>query len=423
MSPVVLDQLEVPDYDLGLRGKLLHPKKLASGGGLRFCTIVHGLSVCDEVTDTRASNAATGYPDAAVLLDESTRVTMPWRDGAQAVIGDLVDADGCWLPVSARGHVARLQEEYADLGLTPVLGFEFELWLHDVADGRVDRPLGRTENAYSLSRGDAVHRLASEFATRMDQIGIVVEAFHSELGPGFFEFALEPQPALIAADRAARARQHLRDLAAQRGLHATFMAKPHAGKSGAGGHVHCSLADGGGNVFSPAAGELSVSGAAFVAGLVETMGDLSLMLNPNVNSFKRLDKEMFTPESATWGIDDRGTACRVVVDTVAGARVEHRRPGADANPYLVAAAVLAGGLVGLREELALPAAGPDGPSLPSTLASAIGRFEASPRPTTLFGEEFVQAFSATRRTELAAFERWLQTTITAWETDRYREHL
>ncbi|MFJ9317799.1 hypothetical protein ACIRN4_26650 [Pimelobacter simplex] len=419
---VPLTRLEVPDYDLGLRGKLMRSDKIRSDG-LAFCTIVHGLSVVDEVTDTVSSNAANGYPDVRVQIDESTLVELPWKSsGLTAVIGDLVGEDHRPVPASARGQVGRLVEQYARRGLEPVLGFEYEMWIYEGGPG--GEPLGTTENAYSLGRVAQVEELAGEFIDRMEIVGAPVEAFHSELGPGFFEFALMPQPALRAADGAARARQYFRELCAERGLRASFMAKPFGAKSGAGGHVHSSLAADGGNVFADEPGTLSTAGKHYLAGLAATLGDFTALFNPFVNSYKRLDKEMFVAESASWGTDDRAVALRVLLGSVPGARVEHRRPGADANPYLVAAALLAGGLVGLEQQLPLPAPGAGaGEPLPGNLAEACDRLESSAAAKAILGEDFVLGYVATRRNDAAQYERWLHTNITDWELRRYGDHL
>ena len=101
-------RLEVPDYDLGLRGKLERADKAAPGKRVAFCTIVYGLSVVDEVTDTPLGSAANGYPDAFAVPDESTRVALPWREGTEAVIADMVHADGRPVAESPRTVVRRL---------------------------------------------------------------------------------------------------------------------------------------------------------------------------------------------------------------------------------------------------------------------------------------------------------------------------
>lgn len=422
---VAMTQLEVPDYDLGIRGKLVRATKTHHPTSLAMCTIVYGLSVADEVTDTPFSSAANGYPDARLVPDESTRITLGWRRGIDAVIADLVGVDGKPIEMSPRSALQGLLRSYAELDLQPVLGFEYEMWLFhdapcDTAAGR--RPFGATENAYSLTRSTEVEALATGFIDRMDSVGITVEMFHSELGPGFFEFTLAPAPALQAADNAVRARQYLRDLCAERGLHASFMAKPFADKSGAGGHVHSSLARDGVNVFCDQPRQLSREGQNYVAGLLTGMPDTTVMLNPYVNSYKRIDPEMFTPGVATWGYDDRSTACRIILNDTASARVEHRRPGADASPYLVAAALLACGLRGLTEGLELPGPGEAAATLPADLHSAVAAFEESVWLAELLGKSFCTCFAATRRAEARRYDEWLRQTITSWELNRHLEH-
>ncbi len=419
-EPIPMTQVEIADYDLGLRGKLMRADK-SHKPGLTFCTIMYGLSLIDDVTDTPFSNVGNGYPDAPLAVDESTRIRLPWRPGVDAVIADLTGPDGAPLELSPRAAVQSLAARYTELDLEPVLGFEYELWLfRDGPQGRT--PLGRTENAYSLTRNAEIHDLTMEFVSRMDQVGIEVEMVHGELGPGFFEFTLAPRPAVQACDAAVRARQYLRDLCAERGLHASFMAKPYADKSGAGGHVHSSLTRDGVNVFTDGDRALSAQAEHYLAGLIATMADVSLLFNPYVNSYKRIDPEMYTPCTATWGDDDRSTACRLILGNPGSARVEHRRPGADANPYLVAAALLAGGLHGLQERLTLPAADAEPAPLPGDLSAALTNFENALWLNDMLGKNFCTSYAATRRAELERYQTWLKTTITEWETARHLEH-
>jgi glutamine synthetase len=422
---VAMTQLEVPDYDLGIRGKLVRAGKTRGPTNLAMCTILYGLSVTDEVTDTPFSSAENGYPDARLVPDEGTRVELSWRPGTDAVIADLFGADGKPVEMSPRYALQRVLDGYADLDLQPVLGFEYELWLFHDSPGQTGldrRPFGTTENAYSVSRSAQVHELTMDFINRMESVGITVEMFHSELGPGFFEFTLAPAPALQATDNAVRARQYLRDLCAERGLHASFMAKPFADRSGAGGHVHSSLNRAGINIFCDRPRRLSQEGQRYLAGLLVGMADTTVMFNPYVNSYKRIDPEMFTPGAATWGHDDRSTACRAILDDLPGARVEHRRPGADASPYLVAAALLAAGLHGLREQVPLPEPREHVAALPADLHSAVAAFEESTWLPELLGKSFCTSFAATRRAEAHRFDQWLRQTITSWEITRHLEH-
>lgn len=422
---VAMTQLEVPDYDLGIRGKMVRASKTHGATNLAMCTILYGLSVTDEVTDTPFSSAENGYPDARLVPDEATRIDLSWRPGTDAVIADLYGADGRPVEMSPRYALQRVLEGYADLDLQPVLGFEYELWLFHDSPGQTGadrRPFGTTENAYSVSRSTEVHALTTDFINRMESVGVTVEMFHSELGPGFFEFTLAPAPALQATDNAVRARQYLRDLCAERGLHASFMAKPFADKSGAGGHVHSSLNRAGANIFCEGPHRLSAEAQHYLAGLLVGMADTTAMVNPYVNSYKRIDPEMFTPSAATWGHDDRSTACRAILDELPGARVEHRRPGADASPYLVSTALLAAGLHGLREQIALPEPREHVATVPGDLRSAVEAFEESTWLPEILGKAFCTSYAATRRAEADRFDQWLRTTITGWELTRHLEH-
>ena len=425
-------RLEVPDYDLGLRGKLESGGKARPGARLSFCTILFGLSLTDEVTDTPLGSAANGYPDAFAVPDETTRVALPWRPGTEAVIADLVHGDGRPVAEAPRALVQRLLNQFDLFDVEPIYGYEYEVYVTHDADSALERrPLGRTINGYSLSRLTESQQITDVFLSRMESIGIPVDMFHSEIGPGFFEFALGPVDPLRAADNAARARQFFRETCSELGYQATFMAKRYAGESGSGGHVHQSLRRGGRNVFSDGEGALSPDGAHYLGGLLATMGDFSAMTNPFVNSYKRLDPALFVATRATWGTDNRNAACRVLLNvSPASARVESRRPGADASPYLVAAALLAGGLHGLRHAID---PGPPikvgdhlattGAALPVDLSSAITAFRASDVVREALGPEFVACFAATRLAEQKAFDDWWLGSVSEWELARYPEHI
>ena len=431
-----LVRFEVPDYELGLRGKILRADKLSKLGRSAFCTILYGLDAIDDVTDIPLSSAANGFPDAFAVPDETTRVDLPWRPGTTAVVADLVHEDGTRVMESPRHVLQDLVARFATLGLEPVMGFEYEVYVVHADDEVLRqrqydklRPVGRVVNGYSSGRVSDIGELIEEFFTRCEAVGAPLDAFHSEIGPGFFEFALSPAPAVAAADRAARARQHFSELCAENGLLATYIAKLRMDASGSGGHVHQSLNREGRNVFGDGAGGLSDVGRSYVGGLVETMGDFTALFNPNLNSFKRLQSSWFVAERATWGVDNRNAACRVIGNAGdAAARVEHRRPGADANPYVVAAAVLAGGLHGVEtgsDPGAQLTVGADlsavGPALPPNLREAAAAFLASPVARSYLGDAFVDAYGATRVAEADAFERWFRSRITDWELARYLE--
>jgi glutamine synthetase len=219
------------------------------------------------------------------------------------------------------------------------------------------------------------------------------------------------------------------------------MAKPRSGASGAGGHIHQSLVRDGANIICERPGALSATGRAYLAGLLDLMPALTLLMCPNPNSYRRLSREFYVAERACWGFDDRNGACRVIAATTADGRIEHRRPGADASPYLSAAAMLAAGWHGLSTEpdLIAPlapgaagaAAGPaapgagavDGPALPATMAEAITALDESAAARDLLGKPFTESYLASRRFELGQFTAWQQAQVTSWEIGRYLEAL
>ncbi|QSR28518.1 glutamine synthetase [Nocardioides aromaticivorans] len=410
---VPLARLEVPDLEHGLREKLIRADRLRPGDRAAHSTTIYGVSLSGDMTDTVLGHAGNGYPDASIELDELTRVSLPWA-GLEAVIGDVVDHHGDPVGVSPRTMVQNLVERFGALGLAPVLGFEYEVWVFEADAGR-DLPLPAR-----LARAGAMSDLVAELARRMAAIGHPLSAVRSEAHAGFIEVSIAHGPALHAADGAARARRYLAELCAERDLIASFMAKPFGGREGAAGHVHASLERDGVNLF--AGGELTAEAAGFVAGLVDSLPDLTLMFNPHVNSFKRIDPRMWVPTSASWGYDDRRAACRVVLRPDASARVEHRRGGADANPYVSASAVLAGGIDGLERDLALPQPRlPSRRTVPVSLGEAIAAFEDSSFVDRLLPRRFAEAFAATRRAELARYRAWLDENITPFELARHVE--
>ena len=168
------------------------------------------------------------------------------------------------------------------------------------------------------------------------------------------EFAISHAPAGEAADHAARAKAYLKELCGEMGLVATFMPKWRSGAPTSGCHFHQSLWRDGDNAFWSDDVGLSALARQYLAGQLATMADVSVLFNPSVNAYRRLQPGTWTPVTASWGVDNRTAAIRAIAGSPKGARLEHRRAGADVNPYLAIAAMLAGGLLGIAEKLEAP---------------------------------------------------------------------
>ena len=446
-------QLEVPDLDGGLRAKLVSAAKAASPLGAAMCTIMFGLTQADDVYESPASSAANGYPDLVMRPDPATFRPLPWCEGTAAVLCDLLRADGTLFPLAPRTVLRAVADRCGELGFEARFAAEWELCVVHAGDGPQDGgrqsqrggrgepggrgapderagpvPLGRTMNAYSSLRLRELRPLVQAFFERMEAVGICVESVHTELGHGMVEFALAHAPALEAADHAARAKAYLKELCGERGLVATFMPKWRTGAPTSGCHFHQSLWRDGANAFAAADGALSPLARHYLAGQLQTLTDFSVLFNPSVNAFRRLQPGTWTPATASWGVDNRTAAIRALTGAPKAVRLEHRRPGADVNPYLAIAAMLAGGLHGIAGQLEPPApatadayADDRFPRLPATLADAAAALRDSPVAADLLGGEFVRHYLLSREVELRLWREWEAEQVTEWEQRRYLE--
>jgi glutamine synthetase len=428
-------QLEVPDLDGGLRAKLVSPAKATSPAGAAMCTIMFGLTLADDVYDSPASSAGNGYPDLVMRPDMATLVPLPWASQTVAVLCDLFGADGARFPLAPRTLLRTVAERCARLGFEARFAAEWELCIVHRDDdlqaaGRQGEltPLGRTMNAYSSLRLRELRPLAQAFFERMEAVGIAIEAVHTELGHGMVEFAIAHAPALEAADHAVRAKAYLKELCGERDLVATFMPRWRAGAPTSGCHFHQSLWRDGANLFAAPDRALSPLARHYLAGQLATLTDFSVLFSPSVNSYRRLQPGNFTPATVSWGMDNRTAAIRAITGSAKGARLEHRRPGADVNPYVAIAAMLAGGLHGIAEKLEPPGpATADAytdarfPRLPADLSAAIATLRDSAVAAGLLGRDFVDHYLLSREVELRLWREWEAGQVTDWEHRRYFE--
>jgi glutamine synthetase len=252
--------------------------------------------------------------------------------------------------------------------------------------------------------------------------GVPLDSIQHEHGPGQLEVLFDYDAPLEGADRTFDFKRLVKQTARLADQHATFMAKPFAGESGSGYHLHVSAFEGGENAFEDDAGEgLSERGRHFLGGLLEHADALAAVGTPTLNGFKRFDPDGFVPYTASWGRDNRQTMVRIPTGTT---RLESRVSAADANPYLVIAATLAAGLHGMDAELD-PGDAVEGnpagrrPELPRGPETALAALEADEVMGEYLGEDVIRAYAATKRRELEAF----RDTVTAWEREHYAETL
>jgi glutamine synthetase len=429
------------DIDGVLRGKYILLDKFwpAAETGLGFCDVIFGWDSNDVLYDNvRLTGWHTGYPDALARIDLDTFRVIPWEPGVAFFLVDFHTTGGDPMQVSPRQVLKNVVSRARSAGFEPTLSAEYEFFIfkedsHSVrAKGYKNMlPLSPGMFGYSVLRTGAFADLANTVIDNMQAFGIPIEGFHTETGPGVYETAIRYDQALEAADKSALFKTAVKQLLARQGLMASFMAKWNKTLPGCGGHLHQSLWDlkMKKNLFSDSEGDERMSRVMrhYIAGQLELMPEMTALICPTINSYKRLVPNTWAPTTASWGVENRTTALRAIVGpSPKSCRVEYRLAGADINPYIAMASSLAAGLYGVQNELPLPEpcrqnAYTDSNAmarpLPRSLELATAQLKTSSRMRELLGDEFVDHFVATREWEV---RQYLEA-VTDWELERYFE--
>jgi glutamine synthetase len=426
------------DVDGVWRGKYVSLEKLLSAveGGLGFCDVVFGWDLADELYDNgRVTGWHTGYPDAQARVDVSSARVIPWEPDTAAFVLDFVNADGSPFEASPRQLLRRIGERARRLGYLPRFGSEYEYFIFKETPQSLREkgfrdltPLTPGMFGYSWLRSSANSGLVHAIIDGCNAFGIEVEGMHTETGPGVYETAVRYDDLERAADKSALFKTAVKEICARHGLTACFMSKPHASLPGCSGHVHQSLWDleGRRNLFhDPAAGdEMSELLRHYLGGQLALMPELTALYWPTINSYKRSVENTWAPTTATWGLENRTCALRVIGGSPKAMRIEYRQLGADMNPYLGMAVSLAAGLWGIEHEVEPPPpcqgnayAVRDAAPLPRSLKEAVELLRRSEHAVELLGEGLVDHFIRTREWEVRKFER----AVTTWELERYLE--
>ncbi|MBP6562308.1 MAG: glutamine synthetase [Neisseriaceae bacterium] len=424
------------DLDGVMAGKYMATEKFLSAldDHFAFCDVVFGWDVNDELFDNiNLSGWATGYADAQVQLLPELWRELPMEQGTILVPGQII---GHMKPLCPRQILNKVLQRARDMGFETAAGFEYELLVTNEAheslrarDFDQPIPLGHGPFGYSILRTGVNNDFYEGLLGVCNGMGIPVESFHEETGPGQLEVALQVMETSLAADNAAMFKTFSKVLAQKQGRMVSFMAKWHQDYSGQGGHVHVSLkhADGSSAFYDASKpGNISDEMRWFVGGLQNMACDLMAIHAPTINSYRRLVPGYWAPTSALWGLDNRTTAIRAISGSPKSQRIEYRVPGADCNPYLVAAAIFAAGLHGIAHKIepnkpykgnAYAATPPAELTLPRSLWAAAQCLRDSKAAREWLGDDFVDHFASTREWE----EREFQKHVSDWERRRYFE--
>ena len=433
--------MAVSDIDGILRGKYLHIDKFKGAaepypaGGFGFCDVVFGWDSSDQCYDnTSVTGWQHGFPDALARLDLDTARNVPWDNNVPFFIGEFINSDGTPHPLCPRQTLKKVIQRAAKMGVNPMCGMEFE-WFNFLENshsweskkGVGPTPLTPGMFGYSLLRMNQNREFFNAIQDEMLQFGVPIEGLHTETGPGVYEAAIAFSDALTQADRAILFKTGTKEIGARFGIMPSFMAKWNAAYPGCSGHIHQSMSDGKKNLFADAKGRHGMSKMfeSYLAGQVAHLMEFAPMFWPTINSYKRLVDGFWAPVKPTWGVDNRTASFRVIAGSPKSTRLETRCPGADVNPYLAMAAVIAAGLDGVEKGMKLTAPAIHGtnggaeniPRAPRTLIETTRNFQQSKVARDWLGDTFVDHFAATREWE---WRQWLDG-VTDWELKRYFE--
>lgn len=347
------------------RGKVLRPEEMETAyrdGRPLPCSILSLDMLGVDVLETGLV-WEEGDSDRPCLPVPATITHAPWHDVPTAqLILTSYERDGSPTPADPRHALQRTVKRLEGMGLKPVVAIELEFYLVDrkaAANGKIKPPAAPNgyepahHQAYLMQDLEDFSPFLNDVFAGAKKMGLPARTLISEYAPGQFEIVLEHRAdAMRAADDAILYKRLVKGMAERHGLTATFMAKPYADLSGSGMHVHVSLADEtSGNLFAGEGTGLTPHLAHAIAGLEATMAESMAFFAPNANSFRRFRPNSYAPLAPAWAVDNRSVPLRVTAGRAETRHLEHRVCGADANPYVALATVLAGIAEGIEKKL------------------------------------------------------------------------
>ena len=411
--------LGVGDLNGLMRGKRIPadqwPRICGSGNALAMSLFTMDMT-CD-VWETPVVGFANGFPDCHIFPMHPP-VAVPWEPGVAMCFARAEGMDHGPLTVDPRQALLRQVERANAMGIDLQVGTELEFYLLDPDTGR---PRDKGNDCYGLARAAELEPVLGPMRRELAEMGIPIEQSNPEYAAGQVEVNIRYDSAMIAADRVIMFRSLVKQLAARHGLNATFMAKPFIDESGNGFHLHYSLWSEGKNIFADA-GKLNDRGRHFLGGMQQRMAEASICGAATVNAYRRRQPLSFCPVNASWGLDNRTVALRVIEGSDSAVRIEKRDAGADCNPYLLMAADIAAGLDGIEgktEPTAITTGNAyeddNAPPIPLDLADAISLARNSGWLRDVLGADQHEIWLQQAERELAFFNQQ----VTPFETARY----
>ena len=425
------------------RGKIMPTEKFIAEKGIRLPESVLLQTATGDYPDDELYYRLLDDCDIDMVLkpDEAAMFMVPWADEPSAqIIHDCYDKMGNEVGLSARTVLKKILALYEEKGWEPIVAPEVEFYLTQRCtdpDLPLNPPIGRSglpesgRQSFSIDAANEFDPIIEDIYDWCEEMNLDIDTLIHEEGPAQLEFNFRHGNALKLADQVFVFKRTVREAALKHKIGATFMAKPIANEPGSAMHIHCSVIDKKGkNIFSNEDGSASSLFHSFVAGLQTYIPKSMPIFAPNVNSYRRYlpGADGNAPVNLEWGVENRTAALRVIPGSPSSQRLECRVAGADANPYLVAAAVGAAMLAGIEGDFDPmdPVVGnaydvedelPEGLRFPVGLRQAAERFAESGVARQYLGEEFVDHYAMTRIWECRERERHLD----SWQLERYFE--
>ncbi len=419
-----------------LQGKRLHAQYFVDhviDNGTEGCNYLLSVDIdMNTIEGYAMSSWDQGYGDMDFALDLNTIRVLTHQPATAMIQCDLVWLDHEPVAQSPRTILKTQLAKAADAGYTALSGTELEFIIFDTtyehawSSGYRDMtPANQYNVDYSILGTSRVEPLLRDIRNHMYSAGMNVESAKGECNFGQHEIGFLYDEALMTADNHSVYKNSAKEIASQHGKSITFMAK-YNDREGSSCHIHLSLRSDKGKVvfWDEKKGGRTALYDQFIAGVLATMRDFTLLYAPNINSYKRFAVGSFAPTAIAWGEDNRTCAVRLVGKGT-GARMENRVPGGDLNPYLGLAGMLAGGLYGIENGLELeePLTGnayeSDKEHVPSTLREARDAWHGSTLARELFGDVVVDHYAHMADVELTAFDA----AVTDWELRRGFERM
>ena len=425
-------EVATPDSQGHLRGKRVPVERFFSttaSGGVHIADAMFVFDIQNDLPDNEFVNMDTGYLDCHLVPDNATGRILIHRPGYGLVFAHARNELDELHPLAPRTVLANQIERCAAAGVSPVVATELEFYLC-TPDWE---PVQSHIQYSSLTDAMALEPVLFDMREALAGAGIEVESSNAEYGPGQFEINAGPADAMTAADNTVLFKSIIKQVAGQHGLRATFMPKPWAEQSGSGMHVHTSLNADGKNAFADCQdGAPNDLMRNWMGGLLEHAAAMTLLGAPTSNGPKRIRPYTFAPTHITWGLDNRTVLARCIAEAGSSAnRVEFRSAGADANPYLIIAAILAAGSDGLERSLdpGMLCEGDmytnpgDNTPLPTDLRGAIDAYAGSALAERM-GDVFSRSYVSIAEAEvtMAAEQNPDADDVNDWERERFIEH-